>query len=172
MRNILLISTITILLFTGCGLKNPQELKREPSVFTFEKVGDSNTIFKATFIKKGKHNSTMNYFIVKDVIKNIKSESKRRNYEYFQIVYPKSISNFDGFPINKEKDLAAFIAPAMSNNTSKTAFLESKKTLMDNQNSQNIVQEPLTIFQNTKVEIIVRLVKEPMEDEIVWNVNK
>jgi hypothetical protein len=49
---------------------------------------------------------------------------------------------------------------------------ESRATLMDNQGDQNVVKLPFTIFGDTEFNFIVRMVKEPMVHEIVWDVEK
>ena len=50
-------------------------------------------------------------------------------------------------------------------------FIETNKTLMDNQNSQNVVNLPFTFFGTTELELVIRMVKEPEYNEIVWHVN-
>ena len=101
----------------------------------------------------------------------ISKEVKKRGYEYFQIVSPKQISNLDGFPINNKEDLASFLNPQISMATHELNFIETNKTLMDNQNSQNVVNLPFTFFGTTELELVIRMVKEPEYNEIVWNVN-
>lgn len=169
MKKILISSSIiATLFFTGCASSLNNQTGSES--FKFEKVGESETIYNAIYLKKGKQENI--YFLVSDTIKDIKKQTRKKGYRYFQIVSPKVISNFDGFPITNEKDLGYFLNPQMSMPYDKLNFLETKKTLMDNQNSQSAVNKPFTIFQDTKFELIVRLVKEPMENEIVWDANK
>ena len=169
MKKILILSSIiATLFFSGCASSTNGQV--EPGSFKFEKVGDSETIYNATYSEKGKKENI--YFLVGKTIKDIKKEALKRGYNYFQIVSPKVISNFDGFPITNEKDLGYFLNPQMSMPYDKLNLLETRKTLMDNQNSQSAVNVPLTIFQDTEFKLVVRLVKEPMEDEIVWNANK
>ena len=50
-------------------------------------------------------------------------------------------------------------------------LLETRRTLIDSQESQDVVDVPFLIFGTTELELIIRMIKEPNYDEIVWNVN-
>ena len=76
-----------------------------------------------------------------------------------------------GAVLNNKADLATFLNPQFSMPTHNLNLLETRKTLMDNQNSQNVVDTPFTIFGTTEFELVIRMIKEPNYDEIVWNVN-
>lgn len=170
MKKILILTSIVVtLIFSGCAQIIPNK-PTPKTTFKFVKVHNSETLYKATYTKGEKISFV--YFFISGAIKNIITEVKKRGYNYFQIVSPKSISNLDGFPITNGKDLASFLNPQMTMPSEGLNFLETRKTLMDNNNSQSVVDIPLTIFQDTKLELVVRLVKEPLEDEIVWDVNK
>lgn len=170
MKKLLIFMPFVItLIFTGCATSNVNQVKNNADTFKFEKVDNSDTIYKASYVKKGKHKYVA--FLVKNTMDKIKQEVKQKGYNYFQIVSPKSISNFDGFPITNTRDLMSFLSPQLSMPTHELNFLESRKTLMDNQNSQSAVNVPFTIFQDTRFDLVIRLVKEPSFDEIVWNVN-
>lgn len=166
---IILLSLVITLLFTGCATSNVNQVKANLDTFKFEKVDNSDTIYKASLVKKGKQRYIA--FLVKDTMDKIKNEVKQKGYNHFQIVSPKSISNFDGFPITNTRDLMSFLSPQLFMPSHKLNFLESKKTLMDNQNSQTAVNVPFTVFQDTRFDLVIRLVKEPAFDDIVWNVN-
>ena len=84
---------------------------------------------------------------------------------------PKQISNLEGFPINNKNDLSSFLNPQVSMPTHEMNILETGKTLIDSQESQSVVDVPFLIFGTTELELIIRMVKEPNYDEIVWNVN-
>ncbi|RXJ98949.1 hypothetical protein CRV02_12930 [Arcobacter sp. CECT 8989] len=171
MKKILISTSILAsLIFTGCATSQSNNTAKSKKSFNFKKVANSETIYKASYTEQGKVHNV--YFLVKATMQNIKKEARKKGYNYFQIVSPKAISNFDGFPLTDEKALASFLNPQMSMPTKGLNFLETRKTLMDNQNSQNTVNVPLTIFQDTKFDLVVRLVKEPKFDDIVWNVNK
>lgn len=183
MKKILLSSSIlATLFFTGCGSVNPDLPTQSVDVknyninvpyegkTTFENVQDSETILKVSHELKGKHGDNL-YKVVVPAINKINEEVKKRGYEYFQIVSPKQISNLEGFPINNKADLATFLNPQFSMPTHTLNLLETRKTLMDNQNSQNVVDVPFLIFGTTEFELVIRMLKEPNYDEIVWNVN-
>lgn len=168
MKKLLILTSLTIMLFLS-GCTSPNNASNQiRNTFTFTKIDNSDTLYKANRIIEGKLGAV--YPIVKQTMESIKEEVKKRGYNYFQIVSPKSISNFDGFPINNTVDLMAFLNPQISMPRNKLGFLESKRTLIDNQKSQTAVDVPLTVWGDTTFKLIVRLVKEPMEDEIVWNV--
>jgi hypothetical protein len=133
-------------------------------------IENSETLIKVTHKSSGGYKYNIHRVIVPAMDK-ISKEVKKRGYEYFQIVSPKQISNLDGFPINNKEDLASFLNPQISMATHELNFLETNKTLMDNQNSQNVVNLPFTYFGTTKLELVIRMVKEPEYNEIVWNVN-
>lgn len=171
MKRILISTSILAsLIFIGCATSQSNQVSKPKTSFNFKKVANSETIYKASYTERGKVHNV--YFLVKATIQNIKKEAKVRGYNYFQIVSPKAISNFDGFPIVNEKALASFLNPQMTVPLEKINFLETRKTLMDNQNSQSAVNVPLTVFQDTKFDLVVRLVKEPSFEDIVWNVNR
>lgn len=171
MKKILISTSIlATIFFSGCATSQSNQTTKSKTSFNFKKVNDSETIYKASYTEQGKVHNV--YFLVKATIQNIKREARKKGYNYFQIVSPKSISNWDGFPLTNEKALASFLNPQMSMPTKGLNFLETRKTLMDNQNSQNAVNVPLTVFQDTKFDLVVRLVKEPNFEDIVWNVNR
>lgn len=182
MKKILIGSSIALsLILTGCGSTNPNLPSQEADVkkfdinvpysgeTIFDNVENSETLIKVSHKLKGKHTSV--YKIVVPAINKLNEEVKKRGYEYYQIVSPKQISNLEGFPINNKADLAGFLNPAYTMPRHTLNFLETKKTLMDNQNSQNVVDVPFLIFGTTEFNFVVRLVKEPSYDDIVWNVN-
>lgn len=168
MKNLLILTSLVITIFlSGCtSVKNAPDKIR--NTFTFTPIDNSDTLYKANRTIEGKLRAV--YPMVYQTMEAIKVEAKKRGYDYFQIVSPKSISNFDGFPINNTMDLMTYLNPNKSMPRHKLNFLESKKTLMDNENSQTAVNVPFTIFEDTTFDLVIRLVKEPMEDEIVWNV--
>ncbi|WP_151952018.1 hypothetical protein [Aliarcobacter butzleri] len=183
MKKILFISSIlTTFIFTGCGTVNPNlptqavDVKKSDvnipydGETVFENVENSETLIKVTHKSSGGYKYNIHRVIVPAMDK-ISKEVKKRGYEYFQIVSPKQISNLDGFPINNKEDLASFLNPQISMATHELNFLETNKTLMDNQNSQNVVNLPFTYFGTTELELVIRMVKEPEYNEIVWNVN-
>lgn len=183
MKKILLSSSIlATLFFTGCGSVNPDLPTQNVDVKVyninlpydgetiFSNVEDSETIIKVSHKLKGKHSDNV-YKVIVPAMNKINEEVKKRGYEYFQIVSPKQISNLEGFPINNKADLATFLNPQFSMPTHNLNLLETRKTLMDNQNSQNVVDTPFTIFGTTEFELVIRMIKEPNYDEIVWNVN-
>jgi len=182
MKKILLSSSIlATLIFTGCGSNNPNLPAQKADVkhfdisvpyagvTKFENIDNSDTLIKVSHELKGKHKAT--YKVVVPAINKLNEEVKKRGYDYYQIVSPKQISNLEGFPINNKHDLAAFLNPSFTMPKHKMNFLETGKTLMDNQESQDVVDIPFLVFGTTEFNIIVRLVKEPSYDEIVWNVN-
>lgn len=183
MKKILLSSSIlAAFLFTGCGSVNPDLPMQSVDVKVydiavpssgetiFENVPDSETLVKVSHKLKGKHNDSL-FKVVAPAMKNINEEVKKRGYEYFQIVFPKQISNLEGFPINNKADLTTFLNPQYSMPRHTLNILETSRTLMDNQESQNVVDVPFLIFGTTEFELIIRMIKEPNYDEIVWNVN-
>lgn len=184
MKKILLSSSIlAAFLFTGCGSVNPNlpgqqvDVKKYDinvpynGVTTFEKVSNSETLLKISHKLKGKYANNV-YKVVIPTMNKINEEVKKRGYEYFQIVSPKQISNIEGFPINNKADLATFLNPQFSMPSHTLNLLETGKTLMDNQNSQDVVDSPFLIFGTTELDLIIRMVKEPNYDEIVWNVSR
>ena len=182
MKKILLSTSIlATLIFTGCGSTNSNvdvpltDVKQQnyPSPkdgeTTFENIKDSDTLIKVSNKLKGKHQAA--YLSIVPTINNINVEVKKRGYEYYQIVSPKQISNLEGFPINNKDDLSAFLNPQVSMPTHTLNLLETRKTLIDSQESQDVVDVPFLIFGTTELELIVRMIKESNYDEIVWNVN-
>ena len=183
MKKILLSSSIlATFIFTGCGSVSPNlptqqmDVKKYHinvpynGVTTFENVSNSETLVKVSHKLKGKHAHNV-YKVVIPAMNKVNEEVKKRGYKFFQIVSPKQISNLEGFPINNKADLATFLNPQFSMPRHTLNFLETGKTLMDNQNSQNVVDVPFLIFGTTELDLIIRMIKEPNYDEIVWNVN-
>ena len=174
-------SILAILFFTGCGstnsnveapltnVKQQNYLSPKDGETTFENIKDSDTLIKVSNKLKGKNDAA--YLSIVPTINRINDEVKKRGYEYYQIVSPKQISNLEGFPINNKNDLSAFLNPQMSMPNHTLNLFETRKTLMDNQNSQNVVDVPFLIFGTTELELVIRMIKEPNYDEIVWNVN-
>jgi len=181
MIKILSSSVLVALILTGCGSVNPNLPTNKVEVkeyninipysgnTTFENIPNSETLLKVSHKLDGKHKNNLHKVIV-PTINKINEEVKNRGYEYFQIVSPKQISNIEGFPINNKADLTAFLNPQYSMPGHTLNFLEGGKTLMDNQNSQDVINVPFTIFGTTEFELIIRMIKEPSYDEIVWNV--
>lgn len=185
MNNKTLISLLVLglLLVSGCSSKSVQTetykkayvKKKEVTIkysgeTRFESVKGSDTIIKVFHKLKGKKRWTAELII--SALNKTNEEVKKRSYRYYQIVFPKSISNLDGFPINNKEDLASFINPATSMPKHTLGTFESGATLMDNQDDQNVVKLPFTIFGDTEFNFIVRMIKEPMIHEIVWDVEK
>lgn len=184
MKNKILSSTAVVgmLLFSGCVSPNPSEPYVKADVKTrtlnlkdtgktqFEDVNGSETLIKVSHTFKGKNKKGAEIII--PAINNTNEEVKKRGYRYYQIVFPKQISNLEGFPINKKEDLANFINPATSVPRHTMGVLESGATLMDNQDNQNVVDVPFTIFGDTMFNFIIRLVKEPEVIDIVWDAEK
>jgi hypothetical protein len=183
MKKILLSSSIlATFIFTGCGSVNPNLPSQQVDVKKYDinlpytgetiskNVQDSETLIKVSHKLKGKHKDNL-YKVIVPAIDKINEEVKKRGYEYFQIVSPKQISNLEGFSINNKADLATFLNPQFSMPRHTLNLLETKRTLMDNQESQNVVDVPFLIFGTTELELVIRMIKEPSYDEIVWNVN-
>lgn len=174
-------SILATFIFTGCSSTNTNleipvtNVKQQeyPSPkdgeTTFENIKDSDTLIKVSNKLKGKHEAA--YLTIIPTVNKINEEVKKRGYEYFQIVSPKQISNLEGFPINNKHDLSSFLNPQVSMPTHEMNILETRKTLIDSQESQSVVDVPFLIFGTTELELIIRMVKEPNYDEIVWNVN-
>lgn len=169
MRKLILILTTVVatLILTGCASKyTNQTIAEEDKSFTFESIKGSETLFNASFTQDGKQINP--YFVASNTMREIEQQAKKRGYKYFQIVAPKKISNLNGFPITNAKDLASYINPQLTMPTEELGFFEGAKTLMDNNESQNIVDVPFTIFQDTTFDLTIRLIKEPTIEEIVW----
>lgn len=174
---------LTTLIITGCSSSNPKPPTQKVDVKThehqqrvlyrgetkFENIQDNDALIKVLHTQKSKNVVA----VMLPAIDDISKEVKRRGYQYFQIVSPKQISNLEGFPINNKADLAAFLFPASSIPLKEyqVGFFTSRQTLMDNQESQNIVKKPF-LFGDTELELIVRMVKEPRYNEIVWSVDR
>ena len=182
MNKLLLSASILItLIFTGCGSTSPNLPTNKVNVeninldipyegkTVFENVKDSDTLIKVSHKLEGKHKNY--YKLIVPAINKVNEEVKKRGYEYFQIVSPKQISNLEGFPINNKADLVSFINPQFTMPTHELSLLETRKTLMNNQEDQDVVDVPFLIFGTTEFNFIVRMIKEPSYDEIVWNVN-
>ena len=182
-KNLISLSVLALFLVVGCAgksakadvwekayVKNKEVHVKYSGETRFESVKDSKTIIKVFHKLKGKKRWTAELII--SALDKTNEEIKKRGYRYYQIVFPKPISNLDGFPINNKEDLASFINPVTSVPRHTMGTFESRATLMDNQNDQNVVKLPFTIFGDTKFNFIVRMVKEPMAQEIVWDVEK
>jgi len=170
---------LAVFMFTGCGSVDPSMpqssvhvKKKALTIKTkgqtiFSSVAGSETLFKASHKLKGKHRAVAK--IVVPTINDINKEVLRRGYRYYQIVSPTQINNLEGFPINNKNDLAAFLNPQTSMPRHELSMLETGATLMDNQKSQSVVSVPFLIFGTTEFNLVVRLVKEPRVEEIVWD---
>jgi hypothetical protein len=182
-KTLISLSILGLLLASGCSGKSAKPdiykkayvKKKEVSVkysgeTRFESVKGSDTIIKIFHKLKGKKRWTAELII--SALDKTNEEIKKRGYRYYQIVFHKPISNLDGFPINNKEDLASFINPATSVPRHTMGMFESRASLMDNQSDQNVVKLPFTIFGDTEFNFIVRMVKEPMVHEIVWDVEK
>jgi len=169
MRNILLLTSILFLiLFSGCASSN-NFMTGNDVKFNIKKIENSDSLYKINYSKSGKYIHL--YPLVTSTMYKTKIAVKKLGYKYFQIVAPAQISNLAGFPINSPKNLAAFINPQVSMPTEELNIFETKKTLLLNQNEQNIVSVPLTIFQETKFEFVIRVMNETNVEDIVWDTN-
>lgn len=182
-KSLISLSALGLLLLSGCSGKSVSPEKYEKAYVKqkevtikysgetrFESVKGSNTLIKVFHKLKGKRRWTAELII--SALDKTNEEIKKRGYRYYQIVSPKPISNLEGFPINNKEDLASFINPATSLPHHKMGMFESRATLMDNQDDQNVVKLPFTIFGDTEFNFIVRMIKEPSVSEIVWDVEK
>jgi len=167
MKNILLLVTIVFaILFSGCA-SSYNFMTGKDVKYNIKKIDGSDSLYEVSYSKAGKYVNL--YPLVLSTMYKTKAAVKKLGYKYFQIVAPVQISNLNGFPINKAKDLALFINPQVSMPTDELNFFETKRTLLLNQNEQNIVDVPLTIFQETKFEFIIRVMNEASVDDIVWD---
>jgi len=183
MKTIKFISLIALvtLSFTGCSSKStlvagqPIEefsdyysLPSKSGISTFtnvkgEPLTDTDTIIKISHVVEGKEAAPGE--IVYNMIDDVIVEAEKRNYRYFQIIYPLNISNLNGFLIVDKISLNAYLSPQGS------MVGYHGKTSLKQQTSQTVVDIPLTIFQDSTSEIIFRLVKdeEVTFDLIVWD---
>lgn len=170
---------LSIYLFSGCSSsKNvpfPKVNVNEPVIqipndgeTKFENIQDSSTLMKVSHKLKGKHQAAS--MLVIPAMQRTMAEVKKKGYKYFQIVSPMQISNLQGFPINNMHDLGNFLNPQTSMPTHELNLLETRRTLMDNQESQNVVDVPFLIFGTTEFNFLIRLIENPSYDEIVWTV--
>lgn len=166
---------LTVLFFTGCSQNLPSSVPnysiyKTPTVnitnTNVENLNEQGDIFKVTNVVDGKVNKKGAMLMVIGALQKAVVETEQRGYRYFQIISPSSLSNTSGFPINTIADLTAYLIP-QANNVPK-----GYNGLINAIETHSALGIPLTVFGESKFEIVVRTIKEPNYFDIVWDTNK
>ena len=136
--------------------------------FEMKQVEGSESLYQVSYKKKGKEQFVSRLIV--PAMHQTMQEVDKLGYQYFQVVAPTQISNLLGFPLTRTSDLVNFLSPSTAMPRHTLNMFETRKTLMDNQNGQDVVDVPFLVFGTTEFNFMIRLVKEPKVDEIVWKV--
>lgn len=141
---------------------------------TFTNINDDGSMILCSFSLKDtqllpKHHKLE---LVVPGLQALLHEMERRDVEYFQIIAPFSLSNENGFPINNVEDLSTYLVPELSNpedDDAEIVYEESMHPIY----FENVVQHNfLSPMADYTVKIIVKTIKNPTPDQIVWDVKK
>lgn len=169
MLKLVLTSIFVVGLFSGCsqkitGVPNYSVWKiastNTEGVTVEDKTSDGTT-YKVQKIIAGKEMNPTPTLVLPVIAKAI-THAKSKGFRYIQIIAPESISNANGFPLTNMSDLVSYIRPH-SNNPGGFLGLENSVNV---HSSLNI---PLTIFQKSSFELLIREVKDPKYTDIVWD---
>ena len=170
MTKIFILSTLIAIIFTGCSQKSGNTvpnytIKQLPETSTtgivIENVTEDGTTYKVNKTVEGMIQDPAFAYVTPVMIKAIE-HAKLKGYRYIQIIAPDSLSNEKGFPINNTADLASYIAP-YANNTG--GFLGLENSI----NKHSSLDGALTIFGQSTFQVVIKEVKNPKYDDIVWN---
>lgn len=174
MTKLFFLSAVITILFTGCsqklGDKAPNyTVKQLPEVDTagivVDNVTDDGTTYKVTKTVEGMIQEPA-FAYVTPVMKKAIEHAKSKGYRYIQIIEPASLSNEKGFPINNAADLASYIAPYANNVKGGPLGLENSI------NKHSSLDGALTIFGKSTFQVVVKEVKNPKYNDIVWDMEQ
>ena len=97
MRNLVLMATIAIMLFSGCA--EIKTLTLQPSGIKYTKTKKKDLVTVSSFDKR---------FTIKDALHIVSKEVLDMNRSYF-VLTSSGTNNLEGFPINSYKDLDRYI---------------------------------------------------------------